>query len=190
MSEGPLAACLARWVAELGADSMSCPTRLHSMMVSQRCPCCDCQVSSCYKMCFREAQSEARLLLPINVSIFSGRTRCHQSLSHVAMPCKFTLATCAQLKRCPLAGMLPLFADLVGDGKSLHGTGKEESWHVLPLSCATMRLFNYDFFRRIVTRHDVGLGESYMHGDFEVRPPRELSSKDRLMTCAWCSMLA
>ncbi|KAK9864126.1 hypothetical protein WJX84_007458 [Apatococcus fuscideae] len=45
---------------------------------------------------------------------------------------------------------------------------QEESWHMLPASQATMRLFRYDFFRRIVTRHDVGLGESYMHGDFEV----------------------
>lgn len=43
---------------------------------------------------------------------------------------------------------------------------------MLPPSRATMRLFKYDFFRKIVTRHDVGLGESYMHGDFEVRPPQ------------------
>ena len=37
-----------------------------------------------------------------------------------------------------------------------------------------MRLFDCAFFRKVVTRHDTGMGESYMDGDYEVRP-----------LCAW-----
>ena len=37
-----------------------------------------------------------------------------------------------------------------------------------PPKRATMRVFKYDFFRKIVNRHDSGLGESYMDGDYEV----------------------
>ena len=31
-----------------------------------------------------------------------------------------------------------------------------------------MRLFDSAFFRKVVTRHDTGMGESYMDGDYEV----------------------
>ena len=33
---------------------------------------------------------------------------------------------------------------------------------------ATIRLFNTTFFKKIITRHDTGMGESYMDGDYEV----------------------
>lgn len=33
---------------------------------------------------------------------------------------------------------------------------------------ATMRLFSCAFFRKVVTRHDTGMGESYMDADYEV----------------------
>ena len=46
-----------------------------------------------------------------------------------------------------------------------------KGWHVLPPLQATMRLIKYDFFRKIVIRHDTGLGESYMAGDYEVYAP-------------------
>ncbi len=32
----------------------------------------------------------------------------------------------------------------------------------------TLRVLRADFFRRVITRHDIGLGEAYMEGDFEV----------------------
>ena len=32
-----------------------------------------------------------------------------------------------------------------------------------------MRVFDCAFFKRILLRHDTGLGESYMAGEFEVR---------------------
>lgn len=32
-----------------------------------------------------------------------------------------------------------------------------------------MRLLSCAFFRKVVTRHDTGMGESYMDGDYEVR---------------------
>ena len=33
---------------------------------------------------------------------------------------------------------------------------------------ATVRVLSTAFFRKIVTRHDTGLGEAYMDGDYEV----------------------
>jgi len=38
-----------------------------------------------------------------------------------------------------------------------------------PQPLATLRVLRADFFRRVITRHDIGLGEAYMEGDFEVR---------------------
>ena len=35
---------------------------------------------------------------------------------------------------------------------------------------ATVRVFQMSFFRKIITRHDTGLGEAYMDDDFDVRP--------------------
>ena len=46
--------------------------------------------------------------------------------------------------------------------------GQADSWHMLPPRNATMRIFRWDFFRKLVCRHDAGLGESYIDGDFEV----------------------
>ena len=39
-----------------------------------------------------------------------------------------------------------------------------------PTRDAVVRVFNTDFFWKVITRHDTGLGEAYMDGDFEVRP--------------------
>lgn len=36
-------------------------------------------------------------------------------------------------------------------------------------AAATLRVLRADFFQRVVMRHDTGLGEAYMAGDFEVR---------------------
>ncbi|KAF5839621.1 cyclopropane fatty acid synthase [Dunaliella salina] len=43
-----------------------------------------------------------------------------------------------------------------------------EEWRNRPRPCATLRVFDLDFFRKIVLRHDTGLGEAYMDKDFEV----------------------
>ena len=32
-----------------------------------------------------------------------------------------------------------------------------------------MRLISCAFFRKVVSRHDTGMGESYMDGDYEVQ---------------------
>ena len=37
-----------------------------------------------------------------------------------------------------------------------------------PGLAATVRVLSLAFFRKIVTRHDTGLGEAYMDGDYEV----------------------
>lgn len=34
---------------------------------------------------------------------------------------------------------------------------------------ATVRVLRMAFFRKVITRHDTGLGEAYMDGDFVVR---------------------
>ncbi len=42
-----------------------------------------------------------------------------------------------------------------------------DAWRGRPALDATLRIHDAAFFRKIVTRHDVGLGESYMDGDYE-----------------------
>ncbi|GLC46603.1 hypothetical protein PLESTB_001222700 [Pleodorina starrii] len=42
-----------------------------------------------------------------------------------------------------------------------------EEWRGRPPLRCTLRIFDMDFFRKIVLRHDVGMGEAYMAGDFE-----------------------
>ncbi|GAX82389.1 hypothetical protein CEUSTIGMA_g9817.t1 [Chlamydomonas eustigma] len=44
---------------------------------------------------------------------------------------------------------------------------KGDEWRGRPVPCATLRVFNFDFFRKIILRHDTGLGEAYMERDFE-----------------------
>lgn len=44
----------------------------------------------------------------------------------------------------------------------------EEEWMGKPGLSATMRVFSMAFFRKVITRHDTGLGEAYMDADFEV----------------------
>ena len=46
--------------------------------------------------------------------------------------------------------------------------GDAESWRKRPPLNATVRIYDCAFFRKIISRHDTGLGESYMDGDFEV----------------------
>jgi cyclopropane fatty-acyl-phospholipid synthase-like methyltransferase len=46
--------------------------------------------------------------------------------------------------------------------------GEAEAWRDRPPLNATVRIYDVSFFRKIITRHDTGLGESYMDGDFEV----------------------
>lgn len=43
-----------------------------------------------------------------------------------------------------------------------------EEWRGLPDRAATLRVLDMDMFRKIVTRHDVGMGEAYMAKDFLV----------------------
>lgn len=43
-----------------------------------------------------------------------------------------------------------------------------EEWRGRPDLKCTVRVYNMDFFRKIVLRHDVGMGEAYMDGDYEV----------------------
>lgn len=55
-----------------------------------------------------------------------------------------------------------------------YGTAVEpfnaESWRGRPPLDATLRIYDAAFFRKIISRHDTGLGESYMDGDYEVIP--------------------
>ena len=37
----------------------------------------------------------------------------------------------------------------------------------MPAQRAVVRIFDCAFFRKILLRHDTGLGESYMDGDYE-----------------------
>ena len=46
--------------------------------------------------------------------------------------------------------------------------GAAEAWRDRPPLNATVRIYDVAFFRKIIMRHDTGLGESYMDGDFEV----------------------
>lgn len=54
---------------------------------------------------------------------------------------------------------------LVKDIRLLHA---EEAWLGKPGLSATVRVFNVAFFRKIIMRHDTGLGEAYMDSDYEV----------------------
>jgi cyclopropane-fatty-acyl-phospholipid synthase len=64
---------------------------------------------------------------------------------------------------------------ILPNGKELvYGTpappvgGEAEAWRDRPPLNATVRIYDVSFFRKIIARHDTGLGESYMDGDFEV----------------------
>lgn len=43
-----------------------------------------------------------------------------------------------------------------------------QEWRGRPPLDVIVRIYNTSFFRKVITRHDTGLGESYMDGDFEV----------------------
>lgn len=42
-----------------------------------------------------------------------------------------------------------------------------EAWRGRPDLRATLRIFNMAFFKKIIMRHDTGMGEAYMDGDYE-----------------------
>ncbi|GFR51020.1 hypothetical protein Agub_g13347 [Astrephomene gubernaculifera] len=66
--------------------------------------------------------------------------------------------------------ILPTGSELAygsGDDTAAAPTPKGEEWRGRPPLRATVRVLHMDFFRKIVLRHDVGLGEAYMAGDFE-----------------------
>jgi cyclopropane-fatty-acyl-phospholipid synthase len=48
--------------------------------------------------------------------------------------------------------------------------GVSESWRKRPPLDATVRIYSASFFRKVISRHDTGLGESYMDGDYDVIP--------------------
>lgn len=43
-----------------------------------------------------------------------------------------------------------------------------ERWRQLPPLCCSVTIHNTDFFYKVMTRHDTGLGEAYMQGDYSV----------------------
>ena len=47
---------------------------------------------------------------------------------------------------------------------------EEDRWLERPPLHATVRVIDMAFFRKIITRHDTGLGEAYMDEDYEVTP--------------------
>lgn len=51
----------------------------------------------------------------------------------------------------------------VGDAEA-----EGDNWQGRPALTATVRLLSCAFFRKVITRHDTGMGESYMDGDYEV----------------------
>ena len=52
-----------------------------------------------------------------------------------------------------------------------------EEWRGKPRLAATVRLFRAAFFRKVITCHDTGMGESYMDGDWEVRTGQDGSNQ-------------
>ncbi|KAG1678525.1 hypothetical protein FOA52_014559 [Chlamydomonas sp. UWO 241] len=75
----------------------------------------------------------------------------------------------ATFKRGYLRIILPSGSELTygsPDGCAVLGA-KGEEWRGRPAPRATLHVFNFDFFKKAVTRHDTGLGEAYMERDFE-----------------------
>lgn len=58
-----------------------------------------------------------------------------------------------------------------------------EEWRQRPKLKAVIRLFSYGFFRKIITRHDTGMGESYMDGDYEVQERHTQEQQGDLQQC-------
>ena len=67
---------------------------------------------------------------------------------------------------------------------------EEDKWLERPPLHATVRVLNMSFFRKIITRHDTGLGEAYMDEDYKVTPSAfpdcyNLLTARFLMTTTW-----
>lgn len=76
----------------------------------------------------------------------------------------------AAIKSGKLRLILPNGEELIYGSPKPPVGGDSESWRNRPPLNATVRIYNVSFFRKIILRHDTGLGESYMDGDFEVIP--------------------
>lgn len=74
----------------------------------------------------------------------------------------------AAIKTGKLRLILPNGEELVYGSPKPPVGGDAESWRERPSLNATVRIYNTSFFRKIISRHDTGLGEAYMDGDFEV----------------------
>jgi len=72
------------------------------------------------------------------------------------------------IQRGKLRLILPSGEELVYGTSAPPVGGDAEAWRDRPPLNATVRIYNVAFFRKIITRSDTGLGESYMDGDFEV----------------------
>ena len=68
------------------------------------------------------------------------------------------------------------------------GVGQE--WRGVPARKATVRIFDCAFFKRILLRHDTGLGESYLAGEFEVRLKRNAEILREKYLGLLCTILA
>jgi len=52
--------------------------------------------------------------------------------------------------------------------KGVYCIAEEDRWLRKPPLYAAVRVLDMSFFRKIITRHDTGLGEAYMDEDYEV----------------------
>ena len=77
--------------------------------------------------------------------------------------------SCRTLLRTPsLTTTAPLYLVLLHHAEVASAAPPGEAWRGRPRVAATVRLFSPSFFRKVITRHDTGMGESYMDGDYEV----------------------
>ena len=76
----------------------------------------------------------------------------------------------AAVRKGRLRMILPNGEEMVyGSVPSAVDVGEDSNaWRGRPPLNATVRIYDVGFFRKIIMRHDTGLGESYMDGDYEV----------------------
>lgn len=65
-------------------------------------------------------------------------------------------------------------AKAAANGHSAGKTTEFSGWEGRPALCSTVRVFDWEFFGKVVVKHDTGLGESYMDDDYEVDNPAAL----------------
>jgi hypothetical protein len=65
---------------------------------------------------------------------------------------------------------------------------KGQEWRGLPKRAATLRVLSMAMFKKIVVKHDVGMGEAYMDGDYVAD---DLGVRVDVLGCLWlCALLA